>query len=251
MNSVWMKRFRYVVALGVLSGLYGVENLQRPVAAAEAHSLDGNCDEECGPSVSCDQGCWSYADQLPSFHTICGEYGGSPWNGYGNCIGTCGDGYCNPYNEEDDSTCYEDCGECGDNTCTSGAEDASHCYADCGSCSDSVCSPSEVCGGANQCATDCGSCASYGSECTELYSDCGGGEKCNGQHYCVTPGDKSCMGDHGCCSNEIWFEMDCAWVFINEGYAAGIDCEERHCDQYGQNCGECIPYGPPPQTRQK
>jgi hypothetical protein len=248
-------RMRYAVAMLVVAGLYlandegisaraGAANAgaSRAVGRAAAGS-DGNCDESCGPDVSCDQGCWAWADQLPTFHTTCGEYGGGPWNGFGNCIGTCGDAYCNEYNDEDMDTCYQDCGECGDNVCTPYAEDAAHCYDDCGYCGDGICSPSEECGASNQCSPDCGGCSSQGSQCDDLFSDCGGGERCNAQHYCASLGDRSCGGDHGCCSNEVWFALDCLWEYEHHGQTAGEACELQHCmPNYG--CGECIPSGP-------
>lgn len=58
----------------------------------------------------------------------------------------CGDGICNSYSGENQTSCPEDCGTCGDGICNNGAEDHSSCPADC------------VCTGTNwpvQCGTDC------------------------------------------------------------------------------------------------
>jgi hypothetical protein len=160
------------------------------------------------------------------------------------CLGECGDSYCNSYNDEDMDNCYVDCGSCGDNVCTAGAEDAAHCWDDCGTCTDNICSPVETCGQAHQCTQDCGSCGYVGDDCSTALAECGEeGHFCNAQHYCVAAGGRTCQTEHGCCSNEVWMAMDCDWVYVHEGYAAGVDCEERHC-MVGLGCGECIPMGP-------
>jgi hypothetical protein len=104
------------------------------VASAQ---LFGDCfdDDACGPEFSCDDPCWSYAPELPPFETTCGEYGGPPWNGYGNCLGECGDGYCNEFNDEEYglSGCPQDCGWCGDDKCQSPNETLTgYCEDDCG-----------------------------------------------------------------------------------------------------------------------
>jgi hypothetical protein len=45
-------------------------------------------------------------------------------------IPACGDGMCQPENDENAVTCYEDCGDCGDEIC-SGPEDVETCPVDC------------------------------------------------------------------------------------------------------------------------
>lgn len=93
----------------------------------------------------------------------------------GDTTGTpeCGDGTCN--GTETVSTCYEDCGECGDAICTSGEEDATSCAADCADCGDDVCDTNETLA---SCFQDCGECGD--DICTEgeeddvsCYDDCG------------------------------------------------------------------------------
>jgi len=184
-------------------------------------------------------------DQCSPYLTTCGEYSGEPWNGLGQCIGECGDFYCNAYNNEDPDTCYQDCGECGDSICTSGYEDAAHCYQDCGYCGDGICTYAEVCGESGECETDCNSCDDMGDECDPAFEECGfPGDICNPRHYCVEAGYRSCGSDpHGCCENEIWFEVDCDWVYVHEGQAAGEACENDYCLP-GYGCGVCVPSGP-------
>jgi len=64
---------------------------------------------------------------------------------------TCGDGCCSLLQGESASSCYQDCGFCGDGQCTS-PETLGSCPADCHSCGDGICmAPRE---NANNCV-DC------------------------------------------------------------------------------------------------
>jgi hypothetical protein len=52
----------------------------------------------------------------PAFEITCGEYT-YPVSVYGNCVGECGDGICNPFADENYDNCSDDCGYCGDDLC--------------------------------------------------------------------------------------------------------------------------------------
>jgi hypothetical protein len=126
----------------LIGSLYTAQTDLRVTAAAAPVTvaytqLFGDCfdDEVCGPEFSCDDPCWSYAPELPPFESICGDYSGEPWNGYGNCLGYCGDGYCNEFNDEEYGVngCPADCGYCGDNKCQAPWETVTqYCAGDCG-----------------------------------------------------------------------------------------------------------------------
>ena len=183
-----------------------------------------SCDVVCGPTVDCDTACNGTYYEEP-WDTTCGAHYNGVFDGY--CAGTCGDTYCNGAHGEDLESCIEDCGYCGDSICdTDGGETATNCYSDCGSCSDGTCSPVEVCSAGYECEADCGSCETQGQQCTPL-TPCGSGDICNPQHYCVSPGERTCGGDpHGCCTNEIWMATP-----------------GEHCLPF-YGCGICVPSGP-------
>ena len=63
----------------------------------------------------------------------------------------CGDGLCT--HDEDASTCYADCGSCGDDVCTAGAENECTCIEDCATCGDGECTSGEA--GSGSCPLDC------------------------------------------------------------------------------------------------
>ena len=144
--------------------------------------VDGLCWEECGPTISCDQGCWWFPPELPANHTTCGNYAGDPWGGVGMCVGTCGDDYCNDYADEDAENCYEDCGTCGNGICD-GPEDLQNCAVDCHTCGDGYCSgPWETC---VTCGTDCNPTSSTcGPGLPGTPDDCDPGYVMNGEGYC-------------------------------------------------------------------
>ncbi len=64
----------------------------------------------------------------------------------------CGDGSCDL--PENDTSCYSDCGSCGDGICQSGDEDDVSCYSDCGSCGDGSIAGGEGCDDSNLVAGD-------------------------------------------------------------------------------------------------
>ena len=188
MSSSFRTRVRHASCLIVLASVYVLQFGSHGIAASSATSsavgiinLDDSCEEECGPSASCEQGCWSYPPQLPGFHTTCGNYGGEPWNGTGMCLGECGDSFCNEYNEEDGESCYEDCGECGDDVCE-GPEDLENCALDCHSCGDGYCTPFETC---TNCGTDCNpTSATCAGDLPGTPDGCDEGEVQNSAGYC-------------------------------------------------------------------
>jgi hypothetical protein len=116
---------------------------------------------------------------------------------FGRCeVSGCGDGICDPDENETIKTCPKDC-KCGDGVCE-GRETALNCQKDC-ACGNGTCDPGER---ASECGTDCfcgdGKCD--GSE--DRHScpkDCGGtwcGDGvCNGGENC-----DSCAGDCGQCT---------------------------------------------------
>jgi len=95
-----MKNLTHVrtVLLGLcLWALYGYS----PVSAEELVQ----CDTICSPSESCETEC-----QNDLFDTTCGNYNGG--SSSGQCVGFCGDYYCNAYQGENSSNCEDDCGAC-------------------------------------------------------------------------------------------------------------------------------------------
>jgi hypothetical protein len=190
----------------------------------------GNCDDEevCGPSFSCDDPCWLIEGQLPPFEITCGDYDGEPWNGSGNCLGECGDGYCNEYNDEEYglSSCWEDCGYCGDDECQWWeGEEYGECD-ECGYCGDGRCSIEEHPGATGYCSQDCGSGVPDGDECDDD-GECGSGEQCSPNRYCLAdePSEECtpypngyCLNHNDCCADE-YCRMTESTV-----YCSGNDC---------------------------
>ncbi len=81
---------------------------------------------------------------------------------------SCGDGTCEPLDDETTATCPRDCGTlCGDGTCN-GEESPLNCTDDCGTCGNLVCDGDETTG---TCCTDCG---------------CDGEDECR-DNICVPP----------------------------------------------------------------
>jgi len=220
MSSRWRRRVRQLSCLVIFASFYALR-FGPDVAAASAvsspiaiGSLDELCEEECGPAVSCDQGCWSYENQSPLFHTICGEYAGG--GSEGMCLGECGDYYCNEYNDEDGDTCYEDCGECGNNVCE-GPEDLGNCPLDCHSCGDGYCTgPYETC---SNCGSDCNpTSATCGGAEPGTPDECEEGEVQNGAGYCCEV-ELLVEGLDGCLTCES--DQQCILVFHSGGYYTG------------------------------
>jgi hypothetical protein len=134
------------------------------------------CDDPsvCGPTESCNKACY-----VDLFENTCGGYGGVPVDPVrGNCLGECGDGYCNDLNDEDVFNCADDCSQCGDG----------------------YCDETEDCG----CSADCGSCPGGGTECNGGDPEdpfCESGDACN-------PSGSCCSGIHasscsGCTHDEV------------------------------------------------
>ena len=74
----------------------------------------------------------------------------------------CGNGYCE-LGSESLANCPQDCGECGDGTCSAViGETLGSCLVDCRECGDSICSPGENCDETFECQADCGSCTTPG-----------------------------------------------------------------------------------------
>jgi hypothetical protein len=122
------------------------------------------CDdpEVCGPSEDCEKPCY-----VDLFENTCGGYGGVPVDPVeGNCLGECGDTYCNHYNDEDMYNCQQDCGGCGDGYCDS-FESCSSCSTDCGPChtGGGSCNPEEP--EDAECGSDL--CNPSGSCCTGIH----------------------------------------------------------------------------------
>ena len=233
----WRRMFRNVVALMIVLGLFHLSERPTLFAAGPAAAVnlnaadDGLCEETCGPSVSCEQGCWSYADQMPLFHTTCGEYSGGPWNGVGQCLGVCGDSFCNEYNEEEygPEGCPEDCGQCGDSVCDpTNGENATTCYADCHSCGDGICDSafSENCG---TCASDCNPSHLTCGDDGEPGDSCDEGKFVNGSGYCCLPSyaDPSpsicgyCTGGQQCIAGWNPFLGQDVYMCLGEGEGCG------------------------------
>jgi hypothetical protein len=68
---------------------------------------------------------------------------------------SCGDGICDPDNNEDRTTCPSDCESCGDGVC--GPTEPGHCAEDCPVCNDGVCGAGEI----FTCPSDCGICDTH------------------------------------------------------------------------------------------
>jgi hypothetical protein len=191
--------------------IVGVSVVDEPVLTL-ASNMDW-CEEEptCGPSVSCDAPCW-VGGQGPPFETTCGGYGGWFPSIYGACLGECGDGVCNPYNDEDYDSCSDDCGWCGDGICQAAHE----------------------AGGSNFCAQDCGSNDPLYNECNPgTATGCEDGEFCNANEECVVV--STCNQAAGVCR----VNGDCC---VNQNEYCFVDCEAFPwmCSP-GNNTGVCLP----------
>ena len=175
MNRTMTSYFRYGVLL-VAVVLY-LEAGGRSGVLASAQDF---CDDPdvCGPLESCEKSCY-----VDLFENTCGGYGGVPVDQVrGNCLGTCSDGYCNDFNGENDETCYDDCGSCGDSVCSS-AEEYGPTFC-CNDCNPSVCS-------------------TYGGGCQEEdHEACGEGLGCNAAQTCCTaiavPQCVLCLANENC-----------------------------------------------------
>lgn len=169
-----MQRLRDVLFL-LMVGLFMASG-QFPVATF--YSLE-QCDAVCGPAEDCDKPCL-----VDLFENTCGGYGGPPIDPIaGNCLGECGDTFCNSFNGEDAATCWEDCGACGDWVCSG---------------------PENLVGSQFYCCLDCHSnpneCVGPGGPCDDEPGVCGMGETCN--------------KGGTCCPVGLWFvgvESDCSW----------------------------------------
>jgi hypothetical protein len=230
MQATLRRRVRQLICILAVVALYiadfGKVDLaaaSATVAKASAGEFIDNCHEGCGPEASCEEQCWASAPELPAFLTTCGEYGGSPWNGVGQCLGFCGDGYCNEYNEEDDESCYDDCGECGDNICN-GPEDLAMCPQDCRSCGDDMCTgPWENC---TTCAVDCNPTFGTCGPGTDPGDECDEGKVENGAGFCceieyLVEGLEGCLG---CGANEQCFYTvggGGSWACVGIGETCG------------------------------
>lgn len=243
---------RLRLRLQILTCVLGVaafvilQGLSRPIHAAPSPKTltFGNCDEECGPAVSCDQDCWAQAPELPPFQTSCGEYGGGPWNGIGQCLGECGDGFCNPYNGEEYGAegCPQDCGMCGDSDCDpTRGESPGTCPEDCGTCGDGRCNEDEGYSSGNYCTADCGV-GEAGDKC--IYPDstpCEGNEYCTPHNYCANNGTQcapypgyTCLVSSDCCSWETCRVSGDLW--------GNILAWDSSLEQYTyQRLGICVP----------
>lgn len=143
--------------------------------------------------------------------------------------GMCGDGYCDPYNE-DSNNCPYDCGNggsCGDGVCSAGENNAS-CPTDCAPvCGDGTCNGNES---SYNCPTDCGTvCGDYtcnGNEgTTTCPHDCGticGDGACNGGET-----SSNCSAD---CGGGGWCGDGFCDVYNGETrYNCSYDCGRTQC----------------------
>jgi len=206
MNSRLRRRVIYGGFLLVLA-LFLVNTGQIHVSAA---TDIGQCDNStiadwCGPSEDCEKECIN-----DLFETTCGEYGGWFPIPEGPCLGECGDGTCNSYNNEEYGTC-NDCGWCGDGKCQL-----------------------EERGGQDYCSSDCGPDSPSYDECEPTEDDCSGGDFCNAQEACRPISECNqvsgiCESNGDCCQDEVCL-IDCVkypWM----------------CDYWGgelQESGVCV-----------
>jgi hypothetical protein len=175
------------LAFLVMLGLYMLTIGHRGVLAMVG--IQDFCDdpEVCGPLEECNKPCW-----VDLFENTCGGYGGTPVDPVrGNCIGTCTDGYCNDFNGEDDETCYDDCGDCGDETCSTAEE-----Y------------------GPLFCCQDCNveACNTYQNSCEDSL-DCSSGLSCNEDLVCCT---STSVGTNVWGCSACYYNEDC--VYSNPNY---------------------------------
>jgi hypothetical protein len=222
----------YVLQTAPLAGAASANSVLQtaPIAGAESARLFGDCfdDEVCGPEFSCDDPCWSYAPELPPFESTCGDYGGEPWNGLGNCLGECGDTYCNPFNDEEYGIegCPVDCGYCGDDTCDSPLyESPSRCPMDCGFCGDDICNDWEGHGQTGYCPQDCGEIGEGqpGEECEFPSNPCPAGQYCTPFNYCAENGIECTELEHNylCIDSSECCEYETCHIPDDPGCASG------------------------------
>jgi len=158
----------------------------------------------------------------------------------------CGDGTCQTENcdpqipsggpgdgcEEDQTSCPDDCGYCGDSTCDLIFETPSNCATDCGYCGDDYCNPffetvyncSADCSGGGD-PEHCGN-----DECEpELNENC---DTCTDD--CHSEEDCGFCGDNHCSANEIG----------GDGTSNSDHCEpilDSWCTYCPEDCDPCDP----------
>lgn len=140
----------------------------------EQCALPSDCESSnpCAGSPSCVSGGCVFENELDGSFCPLGE---DPSSLEGVCVdgaciqSTCGDGFCGP--TESAESCAEDCGECGDGICTSGAgETADSCPSDCPAvCGDGLCSHDED---GESCYGDCGECGDASCDAPEDHTNC-------------------------------------------------------------------------------
>jgi hypothetical protein len=192
------------------------------------------CELECGPDVSCEQACWVAPPELPLQESTCGAWEGPPWNGEGQCLGTCGDDFCNEYNNEEygEEGCPEDCGFCGDDICDPfNSENSSTCYVDCRECGDDICD--------GELFENCGTCP---EDCNPNQEQCGEGE----------PGEEcdegKCNNAQGHCCVPAMYDDDpdiCSYCTASQqclsGWNPGLGAYVFMCIEEGESCGDSVP----------
>jgi len=228
-----------------------------------------SCPSDCGQcgGQNCGDGQCSGAETCFTCAQDCGKCCGDGTCGDGEsctncvddcgpCTGECGDGVCNPAEDETQMTCPADCGDapgCGDGACADG-ETCATCAEDCGSCcGDGTCGDGESC---TNCVDDCGPCGldcgdgicGDGESCTNCVDDCGpcvgecGDGVCNpaeDETQITCPADCGGCGDGGCSGDET-----CSTCPQDCGPCAGV-CGDGTCDPNescstcDQDCGKC------------
>jgi protein-disulfide isomerase len=190
-------------------------------ACETAESCD-SCPEDCG-ACACGDGVCSTGEDCETCPDDCAP-----------CT-TCGDGVCDPY-DEDCSACPADCGSCcGDGLCDPGDEDCSSCPGDCApceSCGNGTCDSFED---GCSCGQDCGACCGDG-ECTsgETCETCG--QDCGPCTYC---GNGTCDADENCeyCPSDC---TTCSGPDAGVGYCGDGLCNGyESCSTCSYDCGGC------------
>lgn len=184
------------------------------------------CTQLCGTSADCGTECFNNVNGESPFWQTCGEFGGGGAAGW--CLGTCGDGYCNPDNSEyyGEESCGSDCGYCGDGIVQWPDENQYNCPQDAHYCGDKYCNGyNENC---STCAYDCGGCpgpypGGDDNNCRPGSTTC---EGCNIGN--VVSGTGQCCEAQAVYSGE-WDYQTCENV-CNLGY-------DEHCVILGANLG--------------
>jgi len=153
---------------------------------------------------------------------------------YGDC-GRCGDAICT-VGRETVTSCYGDCGRCGDALCTAGAETAASCYQDCGRCGDALCSAGAET--AASCYEDCGRCGD--GICSAPDEDAPSCIDCRfcGDGLC-TAGEEniaSCYQDCGSCGDGICTR---AHENANDCYRDCGECGDTVCTSGAEDVVSC------------